>query len=73
MKIIKLFISGEILTFLLLATLFVNNGLAMGNDKVKKNLSKQLQTILEQQNDLYKIPGTSAALCEYFANGRLIW
>ncbi len=62
MKIIKLLVSRSTLTLLLLATFFVNNGLSKGNSKINKSLEKQLQTILEQQDDLYKIPGISAAL-----------
>ena len=62
MKIIKLLASRATFTFLLLAAFFLNNGLSKRNDKVNKTLAKQLQKILEQQKDLYKIPGISAAL-----------
>lgn len=62
METIKLLISRTILTILLLITFFLNVGWAKGNGNINEGLTKQLQTILEQQSHLCSIPGISATL-----------
>jgi D-alanyl-D-alanine carboxypeptidase len=62
METTKLLISRTTLTTLLLVSFFLNVGYTKGNDSIDKGLAKQLQTVLEQQHDFYKIPGISTAL-----------